>query len=159
MKWDLCALSEFCGPAAIHQDSPRPPSLLSTLLIPPSAVCGWRMRRIWMWMRQMRMRMWQNSLTLTLTWHFSTAVLPVITYSSCTCTVYFWLTTVKIANIFYANCFGFLGLQILRIRSVGGETIMLRRCHHPTVPASLFLLAKGPLAFDSCIVCSFFGGF
>lgn len=29
------------------------------------------------------------------TWHLSTAVLPDITYSSCTWTLYFWLTTVK----------------------------------------------------------------
>lgn len=35
---------------------------------------------------------WENS---KLTWHFSTAVLPDITYSSCTCTLYFWLTTVQ----------------------------------------------------------------
>lgn len=33
------------------------------------------------------------TVTFQITWHFSTAVFPDITYSSCTCTVYSWLTT------------------------------------------------------------------
>lgn len=33
--------------------------------------------------------------TFQITWHFRTAVFPDITYSSCTWTVYSWLTTVN----------------------------------------------------------------
>lgn len=38
---------------------------------------------------------WNKRENNKLTWHFRTAVLPDITYSSCTCTLYFWLTTVQ----------------------------------------------------------------
>lgn len=37
--------------------------------------------------------MWVSLTTKLLTWHFNTAVFPDITYSSWTCTLYFWLTT------------------------------------------------------------------
>lgn len=83
---------------------------------------------IWIWLSIFRILdrlMWVSFTTKLLTWHFNTAVFPDITYSSWTCTLYFWLTTETriLVHILYKRLF--ICKRMLSIRNFLHATVLI----------------------------------